>query len=384
MVAPLVAALLGLGGGLTASKLFSSPEQAPVQPGLVPFDNGQGDGGVVGNISPNLNVPTAPASVNPTAQDVNALGPVNTAAHPGYAGIEGDLLPPTDLYGNPIAPFDVSKVSPASAAPAPIAPSSTGDLTLNDKRTPLGSDLHQNLANAEEFPVSFDAALRGKGDVLRAQSVKEGQEAYANADEGKGIVNTTQNAFEAPGGLKEVLVKVLEATGINANSVETARQAGGTVLKEAFAPSRPPHVLGYPIDMPTPSPSPVPSLTEAIPQATPRQGRELSAQLPSPEIGLPNPQPTPQAQPETAVPTLTPAPTPFDQGQTDDQVQTQGIEQQMKDIVLKATSGDPAAREDIQAIMRAVEQGLDDPTLVAMANAIKLLMPNYAQMGKTF
>lgn len=228
MVAPLIAALLAGGAGLTAGHLMSRPEAKPIAaaPGLVPFDNGQGEGGVIGNISPDLNVPSTPITVNPTAQDVNALGPVNTAANPGYAALEADLLPLTDLNGNSIAPFNAAKNAPANnGASVTAAPSSTDGLTLEDVATPLGNQ-QRNLANVEEFPESLGDQIIGKGLVLSQQSIKEGQEAYNNADQGGSIIETTQNAFEAPGGLKEVLMN-----GAKELNIETLDKLKGA-LKE--------------------------------------------------------------------------------------------------------------------------------------------------------
>jgi len=416
MVAPLVAALLGLSGGLTASKLFSSPEQAPVQPGLVPFDNGQGDGGVVGNISPNLNVPTAPASVNPTAQDVNALGPLNLATNPGYAGIEGDLL-------NEIAPFNAARDAealPAGPSVAPVvAPSSTDDLTLNDK-APLGTDQQEavkgnaTIAALPTFAEPYMDTNEGARNPNLTQGRGAGINAYNAADQGKGIVDTTQNAAMAPGGAGDLVLQLANALGINGDSIETARQAGGTVLKEASAPSQPPHILGYPIDMPTPSPSPplvkaltgggtnqtenivpsdhfsypdqnaeitlpTPSLADAIKSATPDTGEETARpRVPYPlqSSQPPEPDPGPAPAPSRTI-ELTPAPTLFDQGQTGDQAQTQGIDQQMLTLVQRSLIGDTDAVEDIRRFREAATQPGASPTLLQIVASIDKALSEY-------
>lgn len=405
MVAPLVAALLGLSGGLTASKLFSSPEQAPVQPGLVPFDNGQGDGGVVGNISPNLNVPTAPASVNPTAQDVNALGPLNLATNPGYAGIEGDLL-------NEIAPFNAARDAERTIAPKATTQTATQEIlnapSIDPPVTPLGTDQQRNFANVKQFPKGATDAILGKGKLLKAQSVKEGTAAFDAANQGDGIIETTKNAAMAPGGAGDLVLQLANALGINGDSIETARQAGGTVLKEASAPSQPPHILGYPIDMPTPSPSPplvkaltgggtnqtenivpsdhfsypdqnaeitlpTPSLADAIKSATPDTGEETAR----PRV----PYPLQSSQPPEPDPGPAPAPPPasstFDTGQTGDQAQTQGIDQQMLTLVQRSLVGDTDAVEDIRRFREAATQPGASPTLLQIVASIDKALSEY-------
>jgi len=370
MVAPLIAALLAGGAGLTAGHLMSRPDAqpvAPTAPGLVPFDNTQ--------IAPNTgNAATDPNMINSIAEQ---LGTVNNAVDPGFKGLD---------LSQDIAPFDASK-----NAPAPVATPTTAvpEAPLGDQSEALKPITGGNatLAALPTVAAPYMDDNEGARNPLLTQGRGQGIQAYENADQGGGIIDTTANAYEAPGGLKEVLTNA--ATTLNIETPdklkgalqETGRNAvdqgtqlydiiRGLIGNNAYV-GQPQGPSSFSVDRPGEPAALAPPIASGsvaqsvVPQAAPATPAAVTSN------------PTPGLEPNE------PPPIPSTDAQA--QIDPVVVDEQMKALVLRSSDGEVNAQEDIRLILEQAPD-MDDAVLTSMAEAIQKYMTpeSIEKMGKQF